>query len=393
MSASNLSATLSGLLEQTGPFVTVYLDTESAVEDAAARLETRWKDVVRDLRDAGVDDATIDALTEARGTHDLGGTRVLVAAHGEVLLARSLPETTDIDLVRVAPLPYLLPLVDWAQTRVPHLVVLTDRQGADVLAYTEGADPAESASVNSGRHPIHKTGGGDWSTQHFQLKVEENWKANAKDVAETVRKVAQDVDAQLIVVAGDEHAVGLLREHLPEPLPERVVVVDGGRSQDGSAEHVASEVLQALAGRLRDQIADALGDFAKYRDRAAEVLATHPATDGTDYALNAADGPEAVLGALQKAQVGTLLLAADLAEDTTAYFGPAPTMVSATPQELEQMGVSDPQEGPLVDILLRAALGTGAEVLLVPAGTPDSPEGGVGALLRYSDNAAGPAAG
>jgi hypothetical protein len=55
------------------------------------------------------------------------------------------------------------------------------------------------------------------------------------------------------------------------------------------------------------------------------------------------------------------------------------------------MGVSDLQEGPLVDVLLRAALGTAAEVLMVPAGTPDSPVDGVGALLRYSDNADGPA--
>jgi hypothetical protein len=28
---------------------------------------------------------------------------------------------------------------------------------------------------------------------------------------------------------------------------------------------------------------------------------------------------------------------------------------------------------------------------MVPAGTPDSPDDGVGALLRYSDSAAGPA--
>jgi hypothetical protein len=55
------------------------------------------------------------------------------------------------------------------------------------------------------------------------------------------------------------------------------------------------------------------------------------------------------------------------------------------------MGVSDPVQAPLVDVLLRAALGTGADIRMVPAGTPDSPDDGVGALLRYSDSAAGPA--
>ena len=115
MSATTLSA-LTGLFEQPGPFVTIYLETESAVEDAAARLETRWKDVVRDLQEQGVDDATIEALTAARGGHELGGTRVLIAAGGAVQYARSLPEGTDTTLVRVGPLPYLLPLIDWAQT-------------------------------------------------------------------------------------------------------------------------------------------------------------------------------------------------------------------------------------------------------------------------------------
>jgi hypothetical protein len=390
VSASNLQAGLSGLFEQQGPFVSIYLDTESAVEQAAERLETRWKDVVRELHDAGVDAATVDALTDARGGHELGGTRVLIASHGRVHLARSLPETTDTDVVRIGPLPYLLPLVDWAQTRVPHLVVLTDREGADVLAYTDGPDPEETASVDPDRFPVHKTRKAEWSSRHFELKVEENWKASAKQAAATVERVARDVDAQLIVLAGDVHATDLLREHLPRPLADRVTVVRGGRSKDGSDQHVAAEVLDALADRLRRTVADALGEFAKYRDRAREIAESHPGTDGTDYALNAADGPADVLAALRKAQVGTLLLADGMDETVPVFFGPAPTMVAATRSELEEMGLSDPQEAPLVDVLLRAALGTGAEVLLVPGITPDSPDGGVGALLRYSDNAAGP---
>ena len=64
-------------------------------------------------------------------------------------------------------------------------------------------------------------------------------------------------------------------------------------------------------------------------------------------------------------------------------------MLAARASDLEQMGVTDPQQGSLVDVLIRAAIGTDAEVLMVPAGTPDSPDGGVGALLRYSDNADG----
>jgi hypothetical protein len=45
------------------------------------------------------------------------------------------------------------------------------------------------------------------------------------------------------------------------------------------------------------------------------------------------------------------------------------------------MGVDDPQEGRLVDVLIRAAFGTGAGVRIVPAGGPG--KDGVGAILRF----------
>ena len=86
------AATLAKLYAVDGPFVSIYLATPSDVEDAAARLEVRWKNVTRELAEAGVEAATIDALSAARGGHDRGNTRVMVAAHGTVHLAISLPQ-------------------------------------------------------------------------------------------------------------------------------------------------------------------------------------------------------------------------------------------------------------------------------------------------------------
>src|SRR5438045_1970646 len=85
-------STLSKLYAIDGPFVTIYLATPSDSENAAEQLETRWKNVVRELSEIGVDAATTQALTAARGTHDRGNTRVLIAAHGTVHLAVSLPQ-------------------------------------------------------------------------------------------------------------------------------------------------------------------------------------------------------------------------------------------------------------------------------------------------------------
>ena len=50
-----------------GPFVTIYLATPSDTEDAAAQLEVRWKNVTRELAEADVDGATIEALARGNG--------------------------------------------------------------------------------------------------------------------------------------------------------------------------------------------------------------------------------------------------------------------------------------------------------------------------------------
>ena len=47
--------------------------------------------------------------------------------------------------------------------------------------------------------------------------------------------------------------------------------------------------------------------------------------------------------------------------------------------------VEQPWEAPLEEVVVRATLGTGADVRFVAGGTDSSPTDGVGALLRYAD--------
>ena len=63
-------------------------------------------------------------------------------------------------------------------------------------------------------------------------------------------------------------------------------------------------------------------------------------------------------------------------------FGPDPSLIGASPQELKELGVDSPQQGSACEVLVRSALGTGAalRVLDDDAGIED----GVGALLRWS---------
>jgi hypothetical protein len=359
---------LAGVYQHHAPFATIYLDTSGAVDHALQRIETRWKDVLRELREAGIDGQTCEALTAARGPapHLEGSTLVLVASAGQVHLARSLPDAPATEIVRVSALPYLLPLVDWAQTRVPYVIVLTDREGGDVLGYTDDASPDITGTVDAARFPIHKTGKGGWSALRFEHKVENDWKATARDVAESVSRAAELLSARLIIAAGDVHAVQDVREALPENLQSRYVVVEGGRARDGSDELVATRVLEELAKVVAADTEALLADFA-------EAIAR-----------GAADGVVATVAALQMAQVATLLLSEAMDETASLFFGPDPLQLSVSPSDVVDMGAAVATEGSAVDVLLRAALASDADVRLVPADTSASPSEGVGALLRFT---------
>ncbi len=378
---------LATLYQQQGPFVSIYLDTQAAIENAQQKIDLRWKDVVRELADQGVDEATRDALTEAKGDapHLDGSTLVMFASNGRVHYARSLPDAPAAEVVRVAPLPYLLPLIDWAQTRIPHVIVLTDRQGADVLAYTDGAGPVVAGSVESGRFPYHKTGAGAWSALKFEHKVEEDWKASAKDVAASVADVARRVEARLIIAAGDVHAVQLLGDALPEALRPVYVVIDGGRAQDGSDEFVADRVIAQLGEQAAGEAQQLLDEFGKYRGRAQKAGTYSPSSLPEETELRAADGVAETVEALRKAQVGTLLLTEAMKEELAVYYGPEAVQLALSADELSAMGAERSERGELVDVLVRAALATGADVRILPPDTENSPSEGVGALLRYGN--------
>ena len=68
-------------------------------------------------------------------------------------------------------------------------------------------------------------------------------------------------------------------------------------------------------------------------------------------------------------------------DDRQAYFAPDPTAIGLRADEMAALGVDEPVEAPLVDVAVRAALGTGAGIRVVPAG--QAPTDGRGAILRW----------
>ena len=363
---------LTAVLTADGPFVTVHVDSESAVEQAQDKYELQWKNVLRELEDKGVDEQTREAIAAARGTHDEGQSRLVVATPGDhsVRLAVSLATTPRRPVVDVAPLPHLLPLVDDVTTQVPHVVVMTDRTGADVYAFSDSTTQTDQVTVKGSAPDIRKVPVGGWSHLRYQHRAENGWEANAREIVDRVVALADEVQAQVVVAVGDQREVDLVHKHLPQRLQDSFLHLPGGRGEDGSNALVQRRVADALALRVAQSSLDLLEEYAQERGQGKRAV----------------DGVEDVVEALRKAQVATLILTTDAAAYSTLFFGPDPSMVATRADDLTGLGVDNPQEGPMLDVLIRAALGTGADVQLVPHELATAPVGGVGAVLRYADS-------
>lgn len=360
---------LTSVYEAEGPFVTVHFAVPSTTEDAAAQLDVRWRDLVRELAGQGVDEGTRDALTAARGGHAQGEGegRLMVAASGRVLLVEALPQAPPQDSVRVAALPRLLPAVEARARDVPHIRVVIDRQGADIRVHGLHRD-LEDQVEHGGALKQGSTGNAGFGELSHLHRVEQSWEQSAEAVATRVEKYAKAVRPAVIVVAGDVRAVELLRRELPAPLEPLVEVVTGTRHADGSE------------GLLEERVAAAL---AERTERDTQALLERYAQERGQHDL-AADGPEATVAALRMAQVETLLVGDSVDEERGAFFGPDPTLLALVRQELVDLGVGEPQTAPMVDVLLRAVVGTAADVRRVPDDNGVTPALGVGALLRFA---------
>lgn len=364
---------LTPVLTAAGPFVTVHVGAESAVEQAADRYELAWKNVAKRLEALDVPADLREAVLAARGDHAEGDARLVLASvpEGRVVLAEAVSTRPAVDVVEVRPLPSVLPLISDVTARVPHVVVTADRTGADVGAYFDSGTLAREVTVKGRTLHLKKVQGGGWAHHRYQHRSENQWKENGEDIADTAAQLAEQTGAQLIIAVGDEREVSLVAKALPTQWQDRYVVVPGGRGQGGE-DFNDQRVRDAVALHVAHETLDLLARFAQERGQTKR----------------ACDGLPDVVQALRKAQVASLLLTTELtasADGPTLFYGDEPAVLGTTAAEVADLG-SAAQEGPAVDVLVRAAVATGAQVHLVPHEPSTAPDGGVGAVLRYADD-------
>jgi hypothetical protein len=329
------------LYTQPGMVASVYLDATHHTADAARRRRLRWRAADEQLAEAGVDQATRDALGTAVSEHAGTGRHGLAifASGGRVLAQVSMPDPPGSPVTAWADLPIVAPLLADLCERVHWLRVLADRTGGNMVMSTgevgvQGTrPPVEVKGVEE--YPIGKNKPGGWSSARYQRGAETTWDRNAKQVADAVADAATASGVDVIVLGGDVRGRELVLEHLPVAVAERVVVTDAGSRAPGAEteamDEVTAEAVRQQAEQLRQQVLD------RYRTGRSHGLA--------------ATGHGDVRRALDRGRVDTLLIDREV----------------LVPEEFVGL-----------------AVGTDAELTIVGVDEERLPDG-VGAVLRYAD--------
>lgn len=373
---------LRSLLENPGPFVSVYLDTSDYDRGVDTRAEqVRWRDQRAELAKENDDTATLDALGEALTPSETYGVPGIAAfgTHGTVPLVVRLPTVPRQEQARWSPLPDLLPLLVQTPPRPPHLLVSANREGGQVLVMG-GGDSGDEQQVQGTGWPVHKVKSGGWSQDRYQRSAEEAWETNAKELAAAVVQAAAGQKVEAVIVAGDVRARELLVEKLPDDLQRAAVLVDRELPVDSEElTQAAEEVLQGLED-----------------DAARSHLETFHNQAGTGRAI---EGLAETVAALRDGQVAELFIggrytdgdrkALELAwASDPAWVGPGLADIALSEQDLRDRNVTDVARDQVGAALIRAAVGTDAALFVVPPGGTAAGETAlqddVGALLRYA---------
>jgi hypothetical protein len=357
-----------------GPYATVCADVTHVTENADQELDLRVRAVAEQLTEQGAPENVVEAVrarllegNEGGEAGTLRGRALVVASDGSVVLDEALVAAPTREIAEWSPQPDLLPLLRQLPGRVPHIVVLTDRVGADITYVGASGQVEAEETVQGDDFQIQKVQVGGWAHHRYQHNSENKWVHNADQVAEQLTSMARRLDPRFILLAGDVRARQILTDRASEVWKDLVVSMDeGGRAAGADREPVDRRETELVAEHEARAISDVV---EKIEAAGAHGLAL--------------TGTEAVVDALRKSQVETLVLADD-PEDEKLLVGDSPLVLGVNQHDMDALGI----HGTVVPhdrALVAAAVASSAGVVVVPrsampGGTP------VAAVLRYTDD-------
>ncbi len=353
-----------------GLCVTATVEVPESGSERQYAWDVAWADAVREAGQLGADGRTAQALATGAGVAPAAGARVVVAAHGEVLLARWVPPGAATGSVLAGPLPHLREVAAAVARRPAHVVLLADRDGAAVVAHAAGDQrparrfpvgvrPGAPPGLHPGRPPAQHHG-----ERHVTgPEPESGGERNDEFTAARMSDAAASVGAHILLGAGDQHILDAVSGHLPESLGPIVTIASGPVAVDGD-DGLSAQIAAALDEITAEAIA-----------AVADLVASSPVGPEP----TGVRGVEAVAGQLAAQQVAVLLVAADISRDAAG----AGYRIGSRPTDFHAGDSGDGTGVPLEDGLVWAALHQDAIVVQLPdrggplAGQPTA------ALLRH----------
>lgn len=353
-----------------GPFASVYFDDSHDSPEARTRLELQWRHLEEQLTSHGAGGPLVDRIHQAYdGAPPAVGRRGLaIVAGNDVVVTQPLDRVPESMTVRVAQLPYLIPIVEHAAYSATYIVAIVDHVGADIAVHQEGRVRTET--TEGGDYPVHKASGAE--TPGYgdpQPRAEEAARRNIRAVVERLTTLTDEVQPEALFVVGEVRARNDLISALPKRVTERAVHANIG-TRHGVDETVLNDFIAQYFKIERAESDDAvLQRFHAEIDRPSGL---------------ATQGLPGVCAALREGAVETLLIG-ELG-DTTVLVGDSPSLVAPNAEVLSELGSKSATMVRADEALPLAAIAIDAE--LVAVGDAAAPRDGVGVLLRYAPRTA-----
>jgi hypothetical protein len=365
---------LGSVTDHPGPFATVCADVTHTTENADTELDLRVRALADRLTEQGAPEPVVEAvrgrLLEGNEGGEAGtyrGRAVVAGPDGSVLFDAPLAAAPRTETAEWSPMPDLVSVFRALPGRIPHVVVVADRVGADITVATAPGLPAEQTSIEGDTHLMRKVQVGGWAHHRYQHTAENVWIHNMQQVIDEIDALVQFSGARFVLLAGDIRA----RQIFTDRATPRIKAVLVDMNEGGRAEGADRSVIDQ---RVEELIAE--------NDAAEQANAVEQINAASAHGL-AVTGTELVVEALRKAQVETLVLAEEQ-DDEQLLVGTSPLEVGVSTEDMAALGVTDAARVPVERALLRAAVGSDAGVVVLPrsAMPGDIP---VAAVLRYTD--------
>jgi peptide chain release factor subunit 1 len=343
------------LLNESGPFASVYFDDLAEDCDADAQLDLKWNALRHELTLQGADEsvtAEIEyAVKDLRSLVGRGGRAVVASATG-VLLNECLLRPVSEPVVRVSELPYLIPILEHGVGHSNYLLVVADPEGAFITSHTDATRFSEAVQTNC--CPVHgdnAAGNGHRCPKPCPVAERVNELVSATSFGAVFLVGSADTRADLLASLPEQ--VRALATSLP------VTVGRGGYDFDEIQRAVDTTML-----RQRLSVMDtAAARFTAEVDRQSGL---------------AADGLGAVCLALSNGTIDTMIIG-DI-DNATVVADEGMTTVAPSAQQLSQQGAAPSRTLRADEALPLLAISGGAS--LVRTDERITPTDGICAVLR-----------